>query len=262
MKVTLIAHTKINENFQTDLRRKGIFISDAGGYNERQAVALTAIRTCYSANKPSEIVALEGMKYFGHPASDGQGGSDADRLFRHITGSGHTSTLEHITYTFAVEGVSRSLLAQLTRHRQASFSVQSQRYVRLGSEDRSGGMRYVTPPSVLKANKFVKTNFDAQEVEASAGFIFAQAMQSAQRTYDELREAGVPPEDARFVLPNAASCNLVMTLNLRALLEFYGKRQKGKGAQWEISDFADQLRAEVVKIDPWLDQYFGGGAVA
>lgn len=261
MNVTLLAHTQLADQFYDSFDIHGELGEYEGNsldrmnVNDGQAVALTAIRTCYSANKPSEIVALEGEKYFGKAAADGEGGSDADRLFRHITRSGHTSTLEHITYTFAVEGVSRSLLAQLTRHRQLSFSVQSQRYVRFGSGDKSGGMDYVTPPSI--EGKFTDSNGGLTGEEVFEGF-----MTTAQAYYDELRSMGVPPEDARFVLPNAASCNLVMTLNLRALLEFYGKRKKGKGAQWEIADFAEQLRAAAIKVDPWVDQYFGGGAAA
>jgi thymidylate synthase (FAD) len=243
MKVTLIAHTKISDKFQTELCRNGIYISDDGGYNERQAVALTAIRTCYSEQKPSEIVALEGKKYFAKEATDGEGGSDADRLFRHITRSGHTSTMEHITYSFAIEGVSRSLLAQLTRHRHASFSVQSQRYVRMGSGDKSGGFEYVTPPKVIGHEPNIQHTYD-------------EAMSMLQDVYDHLRDNGVPPEDARFVLPNAASCNIVMTMSVRSLLDFYGKRRKGKGAQWEIADLSEQLRAAVVDVDPWVDQYF------
>lgn len=126
MNVTLLAYTQSTTSH--DLASSG------------KTIALTAIRTCYSPNKPSEIMELEGEKYLGMKATDNKGGSDADRLIRHIVRSGHTSTLEHITFTFAVEGVSRALLAQLTRHRVGfSYSVQSQRYVRFGSQDRSGG---------------------------------------------------------------------------------------------------------------------------
>ncbi|WP_412677143.1 FAD-dependent thymidylate synthase [Bacillus atrophaeus] len=227
--------------------------------SEGQAIALTAIRTCYSANKPTEIVAKEGSKYFGSKASDGGEGTDADRLFRHIFASKHTSTLEHLTFTFAIEGVSRALLAQLTRHRVGfSFSVQSQRYVRMGSGDRSGGFDFVMPDTVKNNEK--ETPFynvaESRVTGHSAEEIFETAMISAQEYYDALRSAGVAAEDARAVLPNAAATNLVMTANLTALLSFYSKRKLGKGAQKEITELAEALRREVVDAEPWTAQFF------
>ncbi|MEK4631433.1 MULTISPECIES: FAD-dependent thymidylate synthase [Bacillus] len=236
MNVQLIAHTQVSRSF---LDTFVPFADETDG----QAVALTAIRTCYSANKPTEIVAKEGAKYFGSKASDGGAGTDADRLFRHIFASKHTSTLEHLTFTFAIEGVSRALLAQLTRHRVGfSFSVQSQRYVRMGSDDKIGGFDYVVPDSVK--GSVVK--------EA----LFRASMRMRQEDYDALRAQGVPAEDARAVLPNAAATNLVMTANLTALLSFYSKRKKGRGAQAEITELAEALRREVVDAEPWTDQFF------
>jgi thymidylate synthase (FAD) len=115
MDVKLIAHTQLSEDFKTNylitMIRGVAFRNDGNTKYHGQAVALTAIRTCYSPGKPSEIVAKEGAKYFGN------GGTEADRLFKMIVRSGHTSTLEHLSFTFAIEGVSRALLAQLTRHR-------------------------------------------------------------------------------------------------------------------------------------------------
>jgi thymidylate synthase (FAD) len=246
MKVKLIAHTQLSEEFLESL--SSIHLPTDG-----QAVALTAIRCCYSPNKPSEIVALEGKKYFKKAATDGKGGTDADRLFRHIVNSGHTSTLEHISFTFAIEGVSRALLAQLTRHRVGfSYSVQSQRYVRFGSDDKTGGFDYVVPQSVDDEKICVV----GDDYDLTANDIFAEFMKQAQETYDLLRKAGVPPEDARMVLPNAAATNLVMTANLRALLDFYSKRRKGRGAQWEIAELAEQLRKAVVEVEPWTDAFF------
>ncbi|MCZ0847962.1 FAD-dependent thymidylate synthase, partial [Brevibacillus laterosporus] len=82
---------------------------EGGVPTDGQAVALPAIRTCYPANKPPKIVVLEGDKYSGQTAPDGEEGTEPNRLFRHITRSGHTSTMEHLTFTFAIEGVSRAL---------------------------------------------------------------------------------------------------------------------------------------------------------
>lgn len=242
MDVKLLAHTQVSKGFKAilhDAEQARLLMNCTDG----QAIALSAIRTCYSANKPSEIVALEGEKYFKGKATDGKGGNEVDRLIRHIVGSGHTSTLEHLTYTFAVEGVSRALLAQLTRHRVGfSFSVQSQRYVKQSTDSRHGSFEFVIPERI--------------ENDVDAERMFIQAMNKAQLAYDLLIANGVPQEDARAVLPNAATTNLVLTVNLRSLLDFYSKRRKGKGAQHEITELAERLREEVVKVEPWTDEFF------
>jgi thymidylate synthase (FAD) len=85
-------------------------------------------------------------------------------------------------------------------------------------------------------------------------------MYFAQKAYDALRQAGVPAEDARAVLPNAAACNLVMTANLRALLEFYSKRKPGNGAQAEIANLAEALKDAVISVEPWTKPFFEGEA--
>jgi len=241
MKVTLLGHTQLSREFKRLLDE--LAFTKRIEPTDGQAIALSAIRTCYSHNRPSEIVQLEGEKYFGQVASDGEGGTDADRLMRHIVKSGHTSTLEHLTYTFAIEGVSRSLLAQLTRHRHFSYSVQSQRYVRFGSEDKSGGFDAVVPKTV-EAN-----------VKGDSEGIYLDALQMIQDVYNNLREAGVPAEDARYILPNAATCNLVLTGNLRSILDFYSKRS-AKQAQWEIRELVEHIKGEVVKVEPWVSGFF------
>jgi len=253
MNVTLLAHTQLSEKFIAELGEYVDNLYDNKRIDDGQAVALTAIRTCYSANKPTEIVAKEGARYFGKTATDGEGGTEADRLFRQIVRSKHLSTLEHLTFTFAIEGVSRALLAQLTRHRVGfSFSVQSQRYVKLGSGDKSGGFDYVVPHSVTDD----KMSEGSLGVPVYADEIFEEAMELAQEFYDLLRKAGVPAEDARAVLPNATATNLVMTANLRALLDFYSKRKPGRGGQFEITQLAEALRKAVVEVEPWTEQFF------
>jgi thymidylate synthase (FAD) len=255
MNVELIGHTQLSSKFIEKLKAELDF---AMPFTNGQAVALTAIRTCYSPGKPREIVAKEGAKYFGKQATDGEGGTEADRLFRMIVRSGHTSTLEHLSFTFAIEGVSRALLAQLTRHRVGfSYSVQSQRYVKFGSNDRSGGFDYVVPDNVVNSEKTAKfTTQFGREVDSTPQEIFERAMNEVQYAYDLLREAGVPAEDARAVLPQASACNLVMTANLRAILEFYSKRQPGKGAQKEITELAIALKDAVINVEPWTAQFF------
>lgn len=261
MKVTLLAHTQLSGEF-LDLMEIAIGVSKV--YKMQQAVtdgdivALTAIRTCYSHRKPTEIVATEGDKYFG------ERGSEANRLFNHIVGSGHTSTLEHINFTFSVEGVSRALLAQLTRHRAGwSYSVQSQRYVKMSSDSRSGGFDYVTPDSVKTADgKCLVIGEDSVPMMSplmSAQEVFEEVMMpNIQTMYDQLIEMGIPQEDARAVLPNATTTNLVVTCNLRALIDFVGKRDRSKGAQGEIAQLAEVMKQKVKTVEPRLAEFLEG----
>jgi thymidylate synthase (FAD) len=244
MNVKLIAHTQLSTDFihelPTDLKH-GIIFDESP--TDSQAVAFTAIRTCYSHLSPADILSVEFKKYFGRKAKDGEEGTEADRLIRHIVNSGHLSTMEHISFSFAIEGVSRSLLAQLTRHRIGfSYSVQSQRFIKFGSGDRSGGANVVTPPSI-------KNNADALAVYEW----FNQQMQFA---YDELRRYGIPAEDARYVFSNGVACNLVLTANLRALFDFYAKRNENTHAQFEITQLAEELRRQVETVESWLKPFF------
>ncbi len=135
-----------------------------------------------------------------------------------IMGSGHFSTLEHASYTFAVDGVSRALTHQLVRHRIASFNQQSQRYVHCRRV-----IPLVFPVSV------------AADPETDA--LFDEAIAKVTEAYRVLVEAGIPAEDARYLLPNAAETKIVITMNVRELLHFFELRCCNR-AQWEIRDLA------------------------
>lgn len=240
MNVTLLAHTQLTENKVNDLTKSPDIVELLGDtqITHGQVVALAAIRQCYSHKTAMEVLETESEKYFGEKGKEGT------RLMNHIVKSGHTSTLEHIHFTFAVEGVSRALLAQLTRHRQLSFSVQSQRYNKFSSDSRSGGFDYSTPLTIQ-----TEKGDGAEEV-------FDDVMAELQEAYDKLIKMGVPQEDARAVLPNAATCNLVTSGNLRAWLEFYNKRKRGNGAQAEIAEFAERIKDAIVAVEPWTAPYF------
>ena len=151
--------------------------------------------------------------------------------------SGHLSVLEHASFTFYVEGVSRALLAQLTRHRIASFSVQSQRYVSL--KDR---FSCVVPPRI-----------SALGPEKEAEYI--KQMETIGRWYEEWQEAfdndSSANEDARFVLPNACATRLVMTMNARELRHFFSLRCCER-AQWEIRSLATRMLALCREAAPVL----------
>ena len=138
-----------------------------------------------------------------------------------IMESGHFSTLEHASYTFAIDGVSRALTHQLVRHRIASFNQQSQRYVKF-----KDGVDVVTPDTI------------ASDPEKKA--IFDEAIAACVGAYEKLLDAGVPAEDARYLLPNAAESKIVVTMNIRELLHFFSLRCCNR-AQWEIREMACRM---------------------
>ena len=168
---------------------------------------------------------------------------------------GHASPIEHASFTFGIEGVSRTFLAQVTRHRIASFSVQSQRYVRL--ED----FRYVIPPEIEKIPEakaqFVKAmNEDAAKYlelvrtleESHTAALVAQGMPEKAARAKAAKQAN---EDARFVLPNACETKMVMTMNCRSLLNFFSLRCCSR-AQWEIREAARQMLKLVLPLAPHI----------
>ena len=155
------------------------------------------------------------------------------KLVRILVRSGHHSALEHASFSFAVDGVSRACTHQLVRHRVASYNQQSQRYVNFSAAD-----SFVVPPSI------------AANAEAEA--VFLKAMDDARAAYDRLVELGLAEgrgkesvqEDARFVLPNAAETKIVVTMNARELRHFFQVRCCRR-AQWEINALAWQMRGIV-----------------
>lgn len=149
-----------------------------------------------------------------------------------IMKSGHFSTLEHASYTFAVDGVSRALTHQLVRHRIASFNQQSQRYVKY-----TEGLSVIKPESVV--------------ADAATERVFDDAIAASLEAYAKLLEAGVPAEDARYLLPNAAETKIVITMNVRELLHFFGLRCCNR-AQWEIRAMADEMLALAKPTAPYI----------
>ncbi|MDR2587708.1 MAG: FAD-dependent thymidylate synthase [Coriobacteriales bacterium] len=186
--------------------------------NPERAVA-TAARLCYAPIGATEL--MESM-------SDGQVGKVLATIMR----SGHFSALEHASYTFAIDGVSRALTHQLVRHRIASFNQQSQRYVTYSAEP-----EVVLPQSI------------GSDPEALAAF--NTAIDVAWATYAQLVEAGVPAEDARYVLPNACVAKIVVTMNIRELLHFFELRCCNR-AQWEIQGLAHRMLELVEPTAPYV----------
>ena len=231
MKVTLIAHTP-----------------------DPEKVVAAAAKLCYSKSSITDL--MNGL-------NDEKVASFLDKL----SGLGHASPTEHVSFTFGIEGVSRSFLAQMTRHRIASFSVQSQRYVDMGEAD------MVVPHAI------------AQDGEASEAF--SQAIKSAKYAYDHLhhvledihtyelmlgdskltekqarnKASKMANEDARFVLPEACQTRMLVTMNARELNNFFKLRCCTR-AQWEIRQVAEEMLKLVYQIAPHLFKDAGPGCVA
>lgn len=158
-----------------------------------------------------------------------------------IMRSGHFSTLEHASYTFAIDGVSRALTHQLVRHRLASYNQQSQRYVKFKE-----GVAVVKPESV-KASPETEAAFD-------------EAIDACVAAYKKLLDAGVPAEDARYLLPNAAESKIVVTMNVRELLHFFSLRCCNR-AQWEIREMAHRMLELARPTAPFIFADAGAGCV-
>lgn len=212
---------------------------------DAEALVWAAMRQCYSDGYASELFeqALKEIQ------EDAFGDCESDFVAKmyafidSVLASGHESPIEHINFTFAVSGISRALSHQLVRHRIASYSQQSQRYV-----DATGFM-YIVPPHV------------AAIPEAAA--IYMRSMDAAAKAYDDvqaiLTEHGFKTtanEDARFVLPNACETRIVFTMNARSLLHFLGLRCCDR-AQWEIRAMAKQCLTLAKEAVPALFTYAG-----
>ena len=171
---------------------------------------------------------------------------DQSAFVHKIMGMGHDSVLEHASFTFGIEGVSRVLLAQITRHRLASFSVQSQRYVSYES-----GFGYIVPPKI-----------EALGAEAVAEF--EQQMDTLHQWYtrwqEKLGTGEGGNEDARFVLPGACETRMMVTMNVRELRHFFSLRMCTR-AQWEIRALANEMHRLCMEVAPGLFADAGPGCV-
>lgn len=199
-------------------------------------VCWTAARTCKSPKTPQEL--MEDAK-----ATDTD---EKTRLMKALLKARHDSIFEHVSFSFAVSGVSRALLAQFTRHRIGwSYSVQSQRFVKMNNS------RFVMPPGMHDIE--LK---DPLWIGNSAGYIIEDFVEEGKQVYDHLLRAGVKPEDARMVLPIGTVCNLTVTCNLRAFMDFYRKRVLAKGAQWEIRSMAERMAELITETELWTAELF------
>ncbi len=191
MKVTLLAYTQ-----------------------NADAICAAAGKSCYSEKSSQDLL------------DDG----DPAKVLGKIVGMGHHSVIEHASFTFSVEGVSRSLTHQLVRHRVASFSQQSQRYVPLNEPT------FVTPHTVEEDEECLR--------------VYNDTMRTIWEAYNRLAEK-IPAEDARYVLPNGCTTNITITMNARELLHFFRLRCCNR-AQWEIREMADEMLRLCKEVSPTI----------
>jgi thymidylate synthase (FAD) len=169
-----------------------------------------------------------------------------ETLIHHLLDHGHFGPFEHAQITFAVEGMSRSCMAQLTRHRHVSFDVQSMRYVAFDDVDPASvreGELVVIPPSATDPNWVGRNQRKGQvdeETVAERQQIFKDTIETAVAAYQDLLDLGMPPEDARFVLPIGTQVNVVMSMNVRMLMHVADMRAAAD-AQWEIRGLTEDL---------------------
>ena len=175
----------------------------------------------------------------GEAAAACTGSKNKQSALEHAVASGHNSVLEHAVYTFKISGISRACLAQLTRHRIASFSVQSQRYSEIQDND------LIIPESLYE-------HYPNPEVTT--------LMADMVTIYHRLIKAGVPAEDARYILPQAIPTTLIMTMNARELRHFFSLRCCNR-AQWEIRKLADEMLWLCKESSPDLFKDAGPGCV-
>lgn len=194
------------------------------------------VRLLYHTPEPERAVAVAArLCYAPIGAAELMDEMDDDavtKVLRVIMTSGHFSALEHASYTFAIDGVSRAMTHQLVRHRLASYNQQSQRYVSFAEEP-----DFIVPPRV------------AADPEAEARFNEATA--AAFAAYRALIDSGVDAEDARYLLPNAVETKIVVTMNIRELLHFFELRCCRR-AQWEIREVALAMLELVEPTAPYI----------
>lgn len=219
----------------------------------------------HSGNPEKIIAASAKLCYSDNGIDDLLCGLDEEKSGRFIdmlSNIGHQSPIEHASFTFGIEGVSRAFLAQITRHRIASFSVQSQRYVK------NNDFKFVIPPEIEKNSDAKECYLEAMEHSIAAYNKLADILE--EKHFAEFMSTGLDEkaahqkaqkkaiEDARFVLPNAAETKMVVTMNARSLMNFFSIRCCNR-AQWEIKAVADEMLKICFEIAPTLFKNAGPG---
>jgi len=201
----------------------------------------TSARTCYNAGSPIDM-----WNEVGNISQDKK-----LKLIKSVISSGHTSTLEHINFTWCIEGVSRALLAQISRHRHISLSVQSQRYVEI--KESLQELRNIREhDGVAKIAGIVEKYFVPNQ-DGMSGLKYTEL--DCLIEYRRLiEEEGMAPEDARAILPNATKTNMVISMNLRELIHICNLRLCSR-AQAEIRKMVKEMTLTIIDKEQWLKEY-------
>jgi thymidylate synthase (FAD) len=212
MKVVLLAYTQLNP--------------DTGSLPAPLRETLQQQEGRATSASPERLVEYAGRVCYRSEDRMGRG----QRFISARVGEGHESIIEHLSFTFLIEGISRACSHQLVRHRLASYSQESQRYCEMQPED-----ELVMPPAV--------------ESDPASTRLWKETVEGLRAAYQSLRESGVRKEDARFLLPNAMATRIVVTMNARSLRHFL-KVRLPRNAQWEIRALASEMLGAVTPVAP------------
>lgn len=212
-----------------------------------EKIVAAAAKLCYSSSEIDGIL-------------NGLDNEKTVAFIERLMSMGHESPIEHISFTFGIEGVSRSLLAQFTRHRIASYSVKSQRYVN------EGKFEYIIPPEIEKEPQAKKLFLEAMDDDLKKYNEISEIL--FKKHYDAMIKEGMNEkkaksaaekkaiEDARYILPNACETKMIATFNARSLLNFFNHRCCER-AQWEIRDMATRMLMLVREVSPTIFKLAG-----
>lgn len=212
---------------------------------EPEKVIATAAKLCYSSATIDEL----------HDGLDDH--EKVKKFIDMLMSLGHESPIEHVSFTFGIEGISRACANQLVRHRIASYSQKSQRYVN------EGGFNYVIPPSIER-HPCLRGLFEAEMDHLQHKYDYVRSCLVTEIMNDEgiSKEAAEKRanEDARFLLPNACETKIVVTMNVRSLFNFFKHRCCNR-AQWEIRAVAMEMWRICMEIAPDIFKYAGPDCV-
>ena len=219
---------------------------------DAEKLIATAAKLCYSS---SDIESLR----------DGLTEEKIESFLDMLVSIGHESVMEHVSFTFGIEGISRACSHQLVRHRIASYSQKSQRYVN------ENGFEFITPPAIEEIPE-AKAEYDRVIAEITESYEKLANILTEKHTAEFMAQgmdektarskaSKMANEDARFLLPNACETKIVFTMNVRSLFNFFRHRCCNR-AQWEIRSVANEMLRQCIEVAPHIFSHAGPSCVA